>query len=429
MSTSTYTQTLQSALSALARLGVVPAVADPFVAESDAMEKALYEQVLADVAAFSRSGNPDVLPELQQHLRHHLSEVGRLLGGSRREDLGFVQLHAQRRAEQKFPLDAVLQVYRLLHRTLAEHVRDAALQIAPEDAHVRRVVAAVTEFSIEYTDVIATLLTSEYVSHTRVLSEAEGDRRTELLNTLLGGYDESDQRTAQLLRRSGYLGQRQSYCVAAVRAVNPQEMTSGARVQRMVESVGNTLRNTPGRALMGVKDDMVVAIMSATRRQSGWTAPQTLLAERVYPVLRTIGPAVLIGLSTDVPSTSHIPRALQEARTALNLASVDRRVRRFANIPFRQMLVSSARDSAQTNLPQWFPDFVAADKRGALLETLQSYADNDMNVLKTAEALDIHPNTIYARLQKIEDVTGRNALQYHALTELLLANEYATHDQ
>ena len=429
MASGTQNQALQGTLSTLSRLGVIPAVADPFVAESDAMEKALYEQVLAEVPAFTSSGNPDVLPELKRHLRHHLSEIGRLLGGSRREDFGFIQTHAHRRAEQKFPLDAVLQVYRLLHRSLAEHIRDAALQIAPQDAHVRRVVAAVTEFSIEYTGAIATLLTSEYVSHTRVLSEAEGDRRTELLNTLLGGFDESDQRTAQLLRRSGYLGQRQSYCVAAVRAVNPGEMTSGARVQRMVESVGDTLRNTPGRTLMGVKDDMVVAIMSATRRQSGWTAPQTLLAERVYPVLRTIGPAVLIGLSTDVPSTSHIPRALQEARTALNLASVDRRVRRFANIPFRQMLVSVAHEAARATLPQWMPDFQVADKRGALLDTLQAYADNDMNVLKTAEAMNIHPNTIYARLQKIDDVTGKNALQYHALTELLLANDYVAQDR
>ena len=48
-----------------------------------------------------------------------------------------------------------------------------------------------------------------------------------------------------------------------------------------------------------------------------------------------------------------------------------------------------------------------------------------MNVLKTAKALAIHPNTIYARMQKINDITGRNALNYHALTEMLLAAECA----
>jgi sugar diacid utilization regulator len=63
-----------------------------------------------------------------------------------------------------------------------------------------------------------------------------------------------------------------------------------------------------------------------------------------------------------------------------------------------------------------------------LIKTLEAYADADMNVLRTAKALAIHPNTIYARLQKINDITGRNALNYHALTEMLLAAECAQHE-
>ena len=54
---------------------------------------------------------------------------------------------------------------------------------------------------------------------------------------------------------------------------------------------------------------------------------------------------------------------------------------------------------------------------------MRSYADADMNVLKTAKALSLHPNTIYARMQKIDNITGKNALGYNDLTELLLAAE------
>jgi len=43
-----------------------------------------------------------------------------------------------------------------------------------------------------------------------------------------------------------------------------------------------------------------------------------------------------------------------------------------------------------------------------------------MNILKAAEMLKVHPNTIYSRLQKILDITGLEARSYHALTELLL---------
>ena len=48
-----------------------------------------------------------------------------------------------------------------------------------------------------------------------------------------------------------------------------------------------------------------------------------------------------------------------------------------------------------------------------------------MNALKTAKSLSLHPNTIYARMQKIADITGRNPLAYNALTELLLATDCA----
>lgn len=55
--------------------------------------------------------------------------------------------------------------------------------------------------------------------------------------------------------------------------------------------------------------------------------------------------------------------------------------------------------------------------------TLQAYANANMNTLQTAKDLSIHPNTVYSRLQRIADLTGKNALGYHDLTELLLAIE------
>ena len=53
--------------------------------------------------------------------------------------------------------------------------------------------------------------------------------------------------------------------------------------------------------------------------------------------------------------------------------------------------------------------------------TLRTYADCNMNVLQTAKTLAVHPNTVYARMQRISDTTGLNALEYHALTDLLMA--------
>ena len=408
-------------LKSLEQAGVVPAVQAPLLADAGRVIDQLRQAVVAEVPAFTDSGNPDVVPELGEHLEAHVREVCRLLGGGLPGELNFVREHAERRAEQKFPLDALLQSYRILQRALSTWVRDAALEVADESAHLRRVVAAVTDFVIEYTGNAGSLVTSEYVHHTRRLAEAEADRRSALLNTLLDGYDEADQAAAGLLRRAGYLQQRQSYCVAVARSVEPGEMESAPRAQRMADAIGEALAPVGVRCIIGIRDNHVVAILSATRRTSGWTAPQTTVADRVYPALRRVGPAALIGLSNDAPSTSHIPKAANEARLALDLASVGNRVARYSDISLRQMLITRALSAGPSSRPAWAEHLAAEDRRGVLAATLRSYADCNMNAQKTAEVLGIHPNTVYSRMQRIEGLTGLNALQFHALSELLLA--------
>jgi sugar diacid utilization regulator len=95
----------------------------------------------------------------------------------------------------------------------------------------------------------------------------------------------------------------------------------------------------------------------------------------------------------------------------------------YSLISLRQLLVAHAKNSMQATLPGWLDDFCAADQklRGRLGGTLRAYAEADMNVLRAAKALNVHPNTIYSRVQRIDDMTGLNALTYHGLTQLLLA--------
>ena len=414
---------LRRATQALVGHGVVPGIAAALEQARGDFAAELVRAVLDQVSAFSESANPDALPQLEAHLDAHVKELVRLLGASLPGDFAFVRDYARQLAGHRFPLEAVLHTYRSAHKLISAWIRDAALETADSSAQVRRVVAAAADFTLEYMDVVSTIATASYVEQTRVLAEAEGDRRTELLNLLLSGYDEADARAAQLLRRAGYLAQRQSYCVVAARSVDPREMLSTARAQRMADAVAETLQGAPLRVLTGSRDGLVLSVVSSTRRLSGWTAPQSLLADQVYPLLRRIGPAALIGLSNDVPSTAHIPRAASEAKLALEFATVGDRVMHYARVPLRKMLVVHARDQVRRALPAWSEELVAADakSRGALAATLRAYADANMNVQRAAKALDVHPNTIYARARRIQDITGKDALAYHDLTEMLLA--------
>ena len=404
---------LAHTLGELAGTGFRPAAAAGLAATMDSAGAALAATVRSEIPAFEESGNPEVLPEFDRHAADHFTEIHRLVGGSGLPQLEFVRRYAAKMAEQNFPLEASLHAYRCAHRVIARWLLDAA---GPES------VAAVTDFVLDYIDTVATIATSEYVRRTRQLSEAEADRRSYLLTMLLKGYDESDRRVTRLLRSAGYLEQRQSYCVILARPVQLREMDSPARANRLLAATREALGKLQLRCLYGLHDNHVVAIASATRRLSGWTEPQSALADRVAWPLLTLGNSVLVGVSADAPATALIPKALREAELALDTASLAERVVKYGDIPVRKLVLHLAEGRVESALPAWTDTLVTANDKakGKLVATLEAYADADMNVQKAAKKLKVHPNTIYARMQKIEDLTGQDATRFHALNELLL---------
>ena len=76
---------------------------------------------------------------------------------------------------------------------------------------------------------VSIVAAAEYVAQTRMLAEAEGDRRTELLSILVSGYDESDARVVRLLKRAGYFEQRLNFCVALAQSTDPLEMENPSK--------------------------------------------------------------------------------------------------------------------------------------------------------------------------------------------------------
>jgi DNA-binding PucR family transcriptional regulator len=425
---------LGHSLERLSRLGVVPRAAAALGQGLRAAAARVRDAVLAEVPAFSTSGNPEVLPDLERHASDLVAELQRLLDGGPPDALEFVRMHARSRAAQRFPLEALLHAYRCAHKVWAPWVLEAATAAAAASPAARRraagadaVASGVADFAMEFTSALGIVAAAEYVAHTRVLAEAEGDRRTELLGILVSGYDEADARVARLLKRAGYLEQRLSFCVAIAQSTDPLEMENPARAQRIVQALTEAVAALSVRALVGVRGNVVVAVYSDLRRTSGWTAPQANLADRLRAPLLTLGPAVLIGLSTDQPSTSFIPRGLHEATVALDFANVAERVVPFSELPIRRLLIHRGAEYVRSALPPWFAALREADAKadGTLIRTLRGLADADMNVQRAARELRVHANTLYARIERIHDLTGLDAQRYHDLTHLLLAADCA----
>ncbi len=388
-----------------------------------ALLRRLRDAVLADVPAYTASGNPEVLPELEGHALEHLVELQRLLGGGAIGDFGFVRAYARRTATQRFPLEASLRAHRCMQPLWLHSCLALAPAAASAPAGAAQRATALAHFCAEYTNAIAIVAAAEYVAQTRLLAEAEGERRNELLGILVSGCDESDARVARLLKRAGYLEQRLSFCVALAQSTDPLEMENAARAQRIADALAAAVAPLSVRTLVGLRSNLVVAVFSDLRRVSGWTAPQAGLADRLRPCLQSLGPVVLIGLSSDQPSTAYIPQALHEATVALDFASVAERVVPFSELPIRRLLIHRGADYVQSALPVWFTRLRQGDAKtqGALVKTLRAMADANINVQAAARQLGLHPNTVYGRLQRIADLTGLDGQRYHDLTHLLLA--------
>ena len=410
---------------ALQRVATTPSLAaavDRVAGAAAAIAAQVQRAVLAEVSEFSKSRNPDLLPELARHGKEHVDEIVRLLRGNALGDFDFVHEHARRRAEQRFPVAATLHAYRCAHKVLSRWLRESALTVASPAKDAQRAIAAIADFAIEYTDAISTTFAGTYSSHSLLLADVAGDQRSQLLQVLLEGQDEADVRAARILREAGFLDDRQSFCVALARSVDPAEMLSASRARRLADSIEQIVAELSVRRLIDMHANKVTMVFAAVRRDSGWTAPRSSLAKRISAALSFVGNAALIGVSNDVPSTSHVPAAYREAAAALELASVAWRVVRFSEIPLQRLLLHFAAEDFRRVLPAWTNKFHDADvnARGSLSATLRAYADVDMNVLKAAKALNVHPNTIYSRLQRIFDITGLEARSFNALTDLLI---------
>ena len=419
---------LRAALSAVGERGSVRAAVAHLSRRQGDIDEALGRTVLARIPAFSESHNPELIGQMAAHGSRHTHELLRLLGGGEIGSFDFVREHARRRADQRFPPEAMLHTYRIGHKFYGRVLRDAVVGHLQANEDASQTLSALADFALEYTDVISTIAAAEYTHHSRLLADIAVDERAQLIRILLEGHDESDRRVSSLLRAAGYLDQRQSFCVAVARSADPAEMAMPERARRMVASIDQTLSGSSWRRLIDLHQNTVIMVFSQMRRASGWSAPRRSLAPQVRDALMQVGISARIGISDDMPSTSFIPGAHRAAGTALEFATATRPVVMFSELRVRDLLVRDASDNVRRAVPAWAQQFVESDRRsgGVLSASLKAYADASMNVQKGALRLEVHANTLYARLQKVQDMTGLDPRRFHELNELLLVMELHT---
>lgn len=130
----------------------------------------------------------------------------------------------------------------------------------------------------------------------------------------------------------------------------------------------------------------------------------------------------LLKIGTSFTESEHAIRHHQKFGTGISIA-------RYEEIGINRLFGKYASKDIQHFITQVLEP-LTTQKDSVLLDTLICYIENNRSIIKTSEALHIHQNTLYHRLQRIEQLTKRTLNEPDQLLELTLAlHLYRTYTQ
>jgi len=393
------------------------------------LNQQLVQNVLDEFPAYTLSRNPNIVDALGKHIESLTTSIAELLIAKTSPNFSFISEYAKQQAEQHIPIEAALHAYRCVQKTLSYQIRQAVLKSSVSDWDPQQALLLATDLTQEFIDCISRIFTRAYVTQIQLLADVAGDRRTQLLGALLEGRDESDGRITSLLRDEGYLNGRMAFCVSLIQTQDPSELLNPQRARRLIQGIDEKFQHTHIRRLIDMRDNKVTIIFSGVHRKSGWSSANAKLSESVGNELAMLQATILIGVSSDVHAISHIPRAYNEAQQALSHATLYQRTIYFTKLSAFQLLFHLAQAEFSKALPVWAQTFDDADQitKRVLFKSLKAYANSNMNMQLAARSLEIHPNTLVARFQRIQEITGLNPKTFDGLTDLLLVALCLTH--
>lgn len=367
-----------------------------------------------EVPAYSGSPDKSLAPDLAAHTQTVFdAALNSLLEGRRAtaEDFPITASQARRRLRQGVALPDFLTGFRIGQETLWEAIveasdseqetRDAALHIA---IHVMNVIEVGSSVGA-----VAYLQTQQ-------LDLAEGDRvRRDLMEDLLSGRQLAPGGLADLARVSDLTTTSRMLVATAV----PQTPLRDDQSLREVNSTLRSALDVSRRGIAVLRQDHFVAIAPVTADGSGTLA----VLEKAHRSLSAHGLDLCIGTSTMHEGLHNVPEAYREAVLARESLEGVSGVRSLLALSPLDYLVTRDDGIALRLVRPKVRAFVEEDMAdgGTLIATLREYAASDLNAKVAAEALHVHVNTTYYRLDSVAERTGCNVRSFTELQEIIIA--------
>lgn len=372
----------------------------------------------------TRRGNPAIdavletdLVETRRHAATHFRTITTLPTAQVRQlgddPLAFVRAHGVRRARAHVPLNAVLQAYRVGHKGFWAAISEIINQLATNAHDGLRTTMLLSDYCIEYTDLISIVVTDAYIAEEARLASQRLRLSITVVEDLLRGASPSMGDAADLCQRAG-IGDQRPMAVAIARRPASRQYSVEER-SALAQLIGAVLVAPEFGRLIELRLDEIVVIASCAAAPGERVA--RALRDRLAELDRDALSGVSIGIGLDVHSIAGLSRSYEEAVAAIEIAGQERTVAHLAETAVDAYLRHKADETAMRLTPPWAETLVGND----LVGTLHSFAASSLNVKACAAALGVHNNTIYHRLNRVQKLTGVDPRSYAGLSQLLCA--------
>ena len=373
-----------------------------------AMADAIREQVpaVSGVALI----DPGFPARLDRHCRDHVMDFVAAVRSQRplsETEPAFVRDFGTRRPREVFPLAPMLRAMRVGQRVLWEAVLSETSPNAPGHATAVDLAGRL----IDWGDAASLAVEQSYIDRRRAVSHGgELARQTFFEDTLSARLYAGDDATGRAAA-VGFTADA-DYVVAAVGA-GPGSALSALEVLRARFERGLLADGRPPFVVVRREEVVVVAVQQMSQFSEMVRSIATEVAVK-------LGVRVVAGVGGPCRGLVEVPRAFESALLALRHARDVGGVVVLDEVRIFDYLLSSADPTALRLSDQRARPLCVEDARrgGTLMETFDAYLDSDLNVVRTAEALGLHPNTVRHRLAKIEGLTGLDIRRLADIIEL-----------
>jgi hypothetical protein len=394
------------------------------------------DAIRADIPVYG-DASPGLAADVRAHVRAHYATKVACLGAEQTvtpDDLAFARAPSARRARAGLGLEDYINAFRVGHRVFW----DALLDSAGSGAGAREAALTLAAPLMRYCEVASTEAGHVFAETVqRTVTDADRDRR-ELLEQLLAGEFPTHGPLSALAHSYGIAPDARLLAVVAV----PVGRTSAAAPRGGPPSdrdIANAARGAVARhgdAATAAGAALARAALGATRTlavaQAGEViavAPGTgsrMVCERLEALharLREEGVPLALGVSLTAQGVAELPRAVAEARAALECTDAGGGVAALPLMSPLRYLTRSAPETARRLVDPRLRTFLEQDRArgGTLRDTIRALAETDLKLGVAAARLQVHPNTLQYRVRRIQERSGRNPRRVGDLLELLTA--------